>query len=133
MPPANNPQQPLPVYGPFEVIIHNTPNDCWLSFLGKVFDATPVIKKHKEENCVKPLIAFAGKDVSHWFNERTGDIQHYIHPVTGVEVPYCPHGRIPDVHYEVPTTLWRPLDGPPWWKDSKLVTVTSNFSYIYYF
>ncbi|RZC38158.1 cytochrome b5 domain-containing protein 1-like, partial [Asbolus verrucosus] len=107
----------LPVYAPFEVIIHNTSNDCWVSFLGKVFNLTALIKRHRDDDCIKSILAFAGKDISHWFDERTGEIQHFIHPVTGVEVPYCPHGRLPDVSYEVPSVLWRPLEGNPWWKN----------------
>lgn len=111
----------LPVYAPFEVIIHNQPNDCWLSFLGKVFDVTPLVKQYKDKDCIKPILAFAGKDVSHWFDEKTGEIRHFIHPVTGVEVPYCPHGPIPDVKCQVPSTEWRPIDGTPWWHNNKLI------------
>lgn len=113
--------QSWPYYAPFEVVIHNTPEDCWVSFLGKVFNITPLLKKHETEKCVAPLIAMAGKDISHWFDERTGDIQHYIHPVTGCRVPYCPFGPIPDVSVEVPATAWKPLSRLPWWLDEKWV------------
>ncbi|XP_008196009.2 cytochrome b5 domain-containing protein 1 [Tribolium castaneum] len=109
----------LPVYAPFEVIIHNQPTDCWLSLLGKVLDVTPLVREYKDKNCIKPILAFAGKDVSHWFDEKTGEIQHFIHPVTGVQVPYCPHGPLPHVACQVPSTTWRPLEGTPWWLDSK--------------
>lgn len=44
---------------------------------------------------------------------------HYIHPETGIRVPYCPHGRIPDVPCFVPNSNWRPTD-PPWWQDEQL-------------
>ncbi|KAJ8940636.1 hypothetical protein NQ318_020693 [Aromia moschata] len=116
---SDNPDVIWPCYAPFEVVVHNTADDCWLSFLGKVVDVTPLIEEHRQERCVLPLIAMAGKDVSHWFDERTGDIQHYIHPETGVKVPYCPHGPVPDVSVEVPATDWRPVNKPPWWKDEK--------------
>ncbi|CAH1154034.1 unnamed protein product [Phaedon cochleariae] len=106
-------------FAPFEVVIHNCPEDCWVSFLGKVFDVTPLVQKHAGERCVQPLLAMAGKDISSWFDERTGDIQHYVHPVTGCRVPYCPHGPIPDVPEQVPTSDWRPLDRPPWWDDER--------------
>ena len=109
----------FPIFGPFEVILHNKPDDCWISFLGKVFDVTPLIKQYKREDCVKPLIAFAGKDVSNWFDERTGDIQYRVHPITGVEVPYLPHGPLPETECEVPSTKWRPYENPPWWMSQK--------------
>lgn len=104
---------------PFEVVVHNKPDDCWVSFLGKVFDVTPIIKKYEHDVCIKPLLAHAGKDISDWFDERTGEIMHYVHPVTGVLVPYCPHGRVPDVKAQVPSANWRPVEDPPWWKDKK--------------
>lgn len=106
-----------PIFAPFEVVVHNSPHDCWISFLGKVFDITPLIAEYNGQKCIKPLLAMAGKDVSHWFDPATGDIQHYIQPETGVRVPYCPHGVLPDVSCEVPAASWKPLDGVPWWKN----------------
>lgn len=82
-------------------------------------DLSPLIAEFEGQRCVDPLIAFAGKDISNWFDERDGDIQHYVHPVTGACVPYCPHGPIPHVNPMVPTTAWRSLEGNPWWKDDK--------------
>lgn len=113
----------LPVFAPFEVVIHNAPVDCWVSFLGKVFNITSIIRQYihtDQENIIKPLLAFAGKDLSHWFDEATGELQHFLHPITGVRVPYCPHGRIPDVSpYQVPSPLWKPLEELPWWRNEK--------------
>ncbi|XP_017775365.1 PREDICTED: cytochrome b5 domain-containing protein 1 [Nicrophorus vespilloides] len=110
---------PQKYFGPFEVVIHNRPEDCWVSLLGKVLNITPLIKEHESEDCVKPLLAFAGKDISDWFDPRDGDILHYVHPVSGCHDPYIPHGRIPDVEVQVPATRWQPLDRKPWWKDPK--------------
>jgi cytochrome b involved in lipid metabolism len=31
-------------YTPYEVAQHNTPDDCWVSFLGSVYDITRLIK-----------------------------------------------------------------------------------------
>ncbi|KAJ8975070.1 hypothetical protein NQ317_017550 [Molorchus minor] len=78
----------MAVHSPFEVVTHNTKEDCWVSFLGKVLDRNI---KTKDASCLdchgwerlKPL--------------RTGDIQHYIHPETGVRVRCLPPGPIPDV------------------------------------
>lgn len=109
-----------PYFAPFELVTHNRPDDCWVSFLGKVFNVSQVIQLHAGERCIKPLLTMAGKDISHWFDEKTGDIQHYIHPETGCNVPYCPHGPIPDVSVPIPATDWRPLGRPPWWHDEQL-------------
>lgn len=48
-------------------------------------------------------------------------ILHHIHAVTGVRVPYLPHGPLPDVLPQVPTSDWVPLDHTPWWLDSSFV------------
>lgn len=109
-----------PLYiAPFEIVIHNKPQDCWVSFLGKVYNITPLLQEYQGEDCIKPLLAHAGKDISKWFDPSTGDIQHYINPVTGIKEPYCPFGKIPHVENAIPSTKWRPLDGLPWWKDDK--------------
>ncbi|KAK9881033.1 hypothetical protein WA026_014376 [Henosepilachna vigintioctopunctata] len=106
----------LPYIAPFEVVIHNKPSDCWVSVLGKVFDVTPLIKRYEGQASVKPLIAMAGKDLSHWFDAKTGSIRYCVHPVTGVLTPYCPNGPFPDILTQVPDTEWRELNGPPWWE-----------------
>ena len=33
-------------YTPNEVSVHNTLKDLWISFLGKVYDLTPLCQKH---------------------------------------------------------------------------------------
>lgn len=48
-------------------------------------------------------------------------ILHHIHAVTGVRVPYLPHGPLPDVLQQVPTSDWEPLNHTPWWLDSSFV------------
>lgn len=113
------PDLPTKYIAPFEVVVHNKPDDIWVSFLGKVYDLTSLVAQYKDEKCIAPLVAFAGKDLSHWFNEVDGDIVHFIHPATGVRVPYCPHGPVPHVNSQVPNTNWQPLDGKPWWADAK--------------
>ena len=106
-------------YLPAEVVVHNKPDDCWVSYLGNVYDLTELCNAWKDSREIKPIIASAGKDISHWFDDKTGDIRHYVHPLTGVSVPYCPHGPIPDVGPCVPTITWRPLNRCPWWLDNK--------------
>lgn len=112
-------QRKWPYFAPFEIVVHNTPDDCWVSFLGKVCNITSLIADYASDNCIKPLLAMAGKDISHWFDTRTGDIRHFIHPLTGCRIPYCPHGPIPDVSVQVPATSWETLKRIPWWHDEK--------------
>ncbi|PSN46135.1 Cytochrome b5 domain-containing protein 1 [Blattella germanica] len=83
---------------PGDVAVHNKPDDIWVSFLGKVYDLTDLVKE------------FEGQD-----------IRYYIHPITGARVPYTPHGRIPHVGPVVPTSAWRPLQTVPWWAHPKYV------------
>lgn len=115
----NENKRKLSYIAPFEVVVHNKENDCWVSVLGKVFDITPLIKQYEGQACVKPLIALAGKDLSQWFDAKTGAIRHRIHPVTGVLTPYCPNGAFPDVQCQVPDAEWREINGPPWWDRSQ--------------
>lgn len=103
---------------PTEVSVHNTPVDCWVSFNDGVYDLTDLCKAWANKREIKPILAHAGKDISHWFDHEKNDIRHHVHPVTGVLVPYCPHGPIPDANpYVVPSSAWRPLDKCPWWLD----------------
>lgn len=103
---------------PFEVILHNRAEDCWVSLLGKVLDITTLLHEFQKQDCIRVLVAQAGKDISQWFDKDTEDICHYVHPMTGVRVPYCPYGLLPHVAPQVPTTQWRRIN-IPWWKDDK--------------
>ena len=47
--------------------------DCWISIFGKVYDFTSLIKANPGP-LVQPLIEKAGKDISNWFDEATGDV-----------------------------------------------------------
>ncbi|XP_033221121.1 cytochrome b5 domain-containing protein 1 [Belonocnema kinseyi] len=105
----------LPYFLPTEVAIHNTLNDCWVSYLGKVYNLTEHYKSWQGSRAIKPILAHAGKDISHWFDHQKNDIRYYIHPITGTSVPYCPHGPIPDMVPVAPTSTWIPLDKCPWW------------------
>lgn len=64
----------LTFFTPSEVVIHNSVNDCWVIILGVVRDLTPLIQEHIESPEIKPIIAFAGKDISDWFDPKTGDV-----------------------------------------------------------
>jgi len=47
-------QRKLPYYSREEVAEHNVPNDCWVSFFGKVYDLTPLIEKHRGTYSASP-------------------------------------------------------------------------------
>lgn len=105
---------------PTEVAVHNTEIDCWVSYHGEVYDLSDLCKVWANKREIKPILAYAGKDISHWFDHEKNDIKYYVHPITGVLVPYCPHGPIPDVIPSVvPANNWRALDKCPWWLDEK--------------
>ncbi|CAG5073882.1 Similar to cyb5d1: Cytochrome b5 domain-containing protein 1 (Danio rerio) [Cotesia congregata] len=112
-------EKELPYFLPSEVVLHNSLSDCWVSYLGKVYDLTALCKSCEDRPEIKPILLFAGKDISHWFDRLTGDIQHHVDPRTGALVPYCPHGPIPDVGIPEPSSTWRPLEQVPWWRDTK--------------
>jgi hypothetical protein len=75
-------------YTPYEVAQHNSPDDCWVSFLGSVYNLTSLIKVRNTLTCSTfdipkflslyfswqnnpgilsaPLIKAAGQDISNW-------------------------------------------------------------------
>ena len=42
-------------YTPNEVALHNTPSDLWVSFLGKVYDLTELVKTNFENDLIAPI------------------------------------------------------------------------------
>ncbi|KAL1137896.1 hypothetical protein AAG570_009591 [Ranatra chinensis] len=101
-----------------EVVIHNRPDDCWVILDGIVKDLTPLVRDFKDTREVLPIVALAGKDISHWF-DKNGDIRQYVNPLTNLLVPYLPHGPLPHMcDVLMPNTDWSPLPFEPWWKDS---------------
>lgn len=121
----------LPYFLPTEVVVHNNSKDCWISHMDGVYDLTAFCQLWKGTDYIKPLLALAGKDISHWFDHEKNDIKYYIHQITGKSVPYCPHGPIPDVppiasvssssylSTSSSRVSWRPLNKCPWWLDDK--------------
>ncbi|EGD76240.1 cytochrome b5 domain-containing protein 1 [Salpingoeca rosetta] len=105
-------------FTPSEVAAHNCAEDLWVSFLGYVYDLTPLAKEHVGSPLLQPIVAVAGTDISHWFDETTQDLRKFVDPVTGLELPYTPHGRFVHVPPPCPTTSWATDFGIPWWKDT---------------
>ncbi|XP_077991475.1 cytochrome b5 domain-containing protein 1-like [Glandiceps talaboti] len=104
-------------YTPSEVAVHNTLKDCWVSFLGKVYDLTPLCEKYQGDVLLKPIVASAGKDISHWFDAKIKDIRTHIDPTTGCKIAYTPNGRFIHIPPSCPRTDWANDFGRPWWKD----------------
>ncbi|CAH8494384.1 unnamed protein product [Schistosoma mattheei] len=108
-------------FTPNEVLAHNSPEDCWVSFLGHVWDLTPICAQNKGSVLLQPILNEAGRDISHWFDAKTGDVRHHIDPVTNCYVPYTPFGRFVHIPPPYPTTDWATDFGIPWWKDERLI------------
>jgi cytochrome b involved in lipid metabolism len=66
-------------YIPSEVAIHNTADNCWISFFNQVFDLTLLIHENKNNELCDPLILAAGTDITHWFDKNTREVTIY-HP-----------------------------------------------------
>lgn len=114
-------------FTPKEVAVHNTVDDLWVSFLGKVYNLTPLCERYKGDVLLKPIIQAAGGDISHWFNPKTKDIRTHVDPQTGCEIPYCPNGRFVHIPPPYPDSFWANDFGRPWWKDeSYLVGILSQ-------
>lgn len=105
-----------------EIRIHNCAEDCWVSVFEKVFNLTELIKENRGP-LANPLIEVAGESISHWFNEKTGDLKIYMDPKRNVSMPYTPAGRF--IHVPPPDPKDdSPAVDLPWWKDSKYVIGT---------
>ncbi|XP_071945079.1 cytochrome b5 domain-containing protein 1-like [Antedon mediterranea] len=104
-------------YTPNEVLAHSTLQDIWISFLGKVYNLTPLCEKYTGDVLLKPIVAEAGKDISHWFDKKTKDIRSHVDPITACTFPYAPHGRFVHIPPPCPRTDWANDFGRPWWKD----------------
>ncbi|RTG81775.1 uncharacterized protein DC041_0012739 [Schistosoma bovis] len=81
------------------------------------------MKSHELKGSIllQPILNEAGRDISHWFDAKTGDVRHHIDPVTNCYVPYTPYGRFVHIPPPYPTTDWATDFGIPWWKDERLI------------
>lgn len=80
-----------------------------------------------------PIVAHAGEDVSHWFDNSTSSssssssmadlsIKYFIDPDTGLKKPYTPEGMFVHTPAIAPTSAQAIEElGLPWWKDPKCV------------
>jgi cytochrome b involved in lipid metabolism len=99
-----------------EIELHNSPEDCWVSFNGLVFDLTSLVEKHRGSSLARPILQNAGRDISHWF--ENGQVRMHVHPETGCSTVFTPRGRFFDVPPHLPRSDWQPKN--PWWEDMSL-------------
>ncbi|KAJ3303441.1 Cytochrome b5 domain-containing protein 1 [Kappamyces sp. JEL0829] len=116
----------FPYFTPDQVAQHNAPDDCWVSWLGCVYNLTEVVQSHagirslliSGDPLCTPILANAGQDISHWFDRTTGSLKTQINLLTGCETPITPVGRFLDVPPPLPRSDWKPKEGfTPWWID----------------
>lgn len=62
-------------FTPAEVAEHNQPDDLWVSYLGHVYNLTPLAQEFKGDLLLKPILEVAGQDISHWFDPQTRDVR----------------------------------------------------------
>ena len=123
-----NGQQPR-WYTSDEISTHNYRNDCWVVIFRKIFNLTQLIKENSSNKntalLIKPLLRFAGQDISDWFDSYTNDVKTYIHPTSNLKCYYLPFGRFIDVAPQnIPVTNWSFdvfHDDMPWWQNWKFV------------
>ncbi|XP_066538196.1 cytochrome b5 domain-containing protein 1 [Hoplias malabaricus] len=106
-------------YTPTEVSLHNTIDDLWVSYLGRVYNLTPLVEEYKGNILLKPIIENAGKDISHWFDPETKDIRTHIDPISRCVKYYTPRGRFVHVPPPCPRSDWVNDFGKPWWRDGR--------------
>eukprot|EP00658_Telonema_sp_P-2_P081832 TRINITY_DN8493_c0_g1_i4.p1 TRINITY_DN8493_c0_g1~~TRINITY_DN8493_c0_g1_i4.p1 ORF type:complete len:238 (-),score=59.17 TRINITY_DN8493_c0_g1_i4:288-1001(-) len=105
-------------YTPSELAQHNTPDDCWLSWFGDIYDLSPVLEQNTGIES-KPLVDSAGTDISHWFDPETLNLrQRYGDDL--VKLSFAPLGEVLHKPPAGPRSNWANDFGTPWWKDETL-------------
>merc|ERR1712216_90742 len=105
-------------YMPSEVAKHNTPEDCWLSWFGDIYDLSPVLEENKGIE-TKPFIDAAGHDISHWFDPQTRNLRERYGDDL-LKLSYIPHGDVLHKPPGEPRSNWSNNFKTPWWKDDTL-------------
>nr|XP_044986604.1 chromodomain-helicase-DNA-binding protein 3 isoform X5 [Jaculus jaculus] len=105
-------------FTPAEVAEHNHSEDLWVSYLGHVYDLTPLAREFKGSLLLKPILEVAGQDISHWFDPKTGDIRKHVDSLTGCLRYRTPRGRCVHIPPPLPRSDWANDFGTPWWKGS---------------
>ncbi|KAJ3273557.1 Cytochrome b5 domain-containing protein 1 [Terramyces sp. JEL0728] len=107
-----------PYFTPEQVLAHDSPDDCWLSWLGCVYNLTEFCQKHAGDPQLTPILANAGQDISHWFDPETGNLKTQINLLTDCKTYAKPYGRLINVSPHLPQHNWDVDEGTkPWWID----------------
>lgn len=108
-----------------EVAVHNSADDCWVSIFKNIFDLTELLRENRGTLAI-PLIDAAGSSISHWFNEKTGDVRTYVDPEKNIVLPYTPYGRF--IHVPPPDPRDQSVVvSVPWWRDPKYIVGQVSF------
>ncbi|KAL7749626.1 hypothetical protein RI367_004852 [Sorochytrium milnesiophthora] len=105
-------------YTPNEVAQHCESSDLWVSWLGNVYNLTPLAEENDGNPKLYPILLNAGKDISHWFDRDTGTLKTFRDPRTNLTMPVCPDGEplhVPPVTEPVAHWTWEVA--VPWWID----------------
>lgn len=103
-----------------EVAQHCYHDDCWVTIFGKVFNLTKLIEENRGNELAVPIIKYAGKSVSHWFNKKTGELKTYMDPEReDTELPYAPDGRF--LHVPPKDPKYFEMVKLPWWKNDSYI------------
>lgn len=80
----------LPYYTASELSQHSALPSIWLAYFGGIYDVTQLVVDNPGL-LVQPLLKFAGQDISHWFDEKTGEVSPHPH-ISPHHTPYicCP-------------------------------------------
>ena len=58
--------------------LHNTSDNCWVSFFGYVYDLTQLLADNqaKQAELCEPIANIAGTDITHWFDPITLEVRN---------------------------------------------------------
>ena len=115
-------------YTPAEVGTHNGGDDCWVSIFFKVYELTGFLEANPGP-LAQPIIDYAGEDISHWFDEQTGDVKTKVDQTTNLELPHLPFGRFAHVPPPEPVSDWATDFGTPWWRVSVVASWVSSLEW----
>lgn len=135
-------------YTATEVGTHCSVTDCWVTISGRVYDVTPLFDDNPPLLCevrallrlecalclqviagplsmtgfcgldVQPIIMEAGKDISHWFEPRTFDVDEkeidvevllWFHPVMHINTYFTPQVHKYSLHFligSITSAIW---------------------------
>jgi hypothetical protein len=123
LPPQSAPVKPLfstekhfPYYSAEQVSEHNISTDCWVSYFNKVYNLSSLVV-NAPADLTAPILAFAGQDISHWFDASTFNPKTHFDPSTGIMQFYTPYGRYLDIPPTTPTARFATNCEIPWWRN----------------